>query len=588
MAVAEEDRPAMTQIEQMRPLRAQLTRLRHRRQRFRWATAASALALALLWALGAVFVLDWCFQRNVDVYQRLLLEGLAAAGVIWAFAKFARPWLGKSEDDAEMALLVQQKAGIDSDLVAALQFESPEAGEWGSRQLETAVIGRVAVEQKDIDVMSAMPNQPLGRRLKWLLATAVIWIMLGLVAPGSVRVFFERLAFGPQHYPSQTRLVAVSVNGKRVEFLSPDKVALHVGCDQAVHFEVATDGTQPNSGRVEISAPAGGPPALVPLEASPSETPPSENDPQAVFRGTFAKLSQPVSYQVFVGDAWTDPLYLSVTPLPAVEIEVEVVPPDYLRRTTGAVLKLARGMRDFSVPAGSEVKLTLDCDRHIAAADVTIAGRSYAMKRDDAPAGEREIWRLATAGTPLAAVAAETRFAIQIHDLEGQTLEHPLEGSIGLEPDLPPTIIATMRSPIVLATGSPTIHYEATDDHALNGIWLTWEAAAGGSSPGPDKREGRIEISRFSPESAPRTRVGDFPLALQSLPLKPGDTLRVTLHASDYRGPAAAATADADPPLVFQVTDVAGFEASMYEADQKSAGALEDIRKKHSGLGDTQ
>ena len=70
--------------------------------------------------------------------------------------------------------------------------------------------------------------------------------------------------------------------------------------------------------------------------------------------------------------------------------------------------------------------------------------------------------------------------------------------------------------------------------------------------------------------------------------MKPGDTLKVTFHVSDYRGPAAAATVDADPPLVFQVTDLHGFEASMYEADQKSAGALEDIRKKHSGLGETQ
>ena len=88
--------------------------------------------------------------------------------------------------------------------------------------------------------------------------------------------------------------------------------------------------------------------------------------------------------------------------------------------------------------------------------------------------------------------------------------------------------------------------------------------------------------SRFA-ASRPKPRRGAakaiIRLALQSLPLKPGDTLKVTFHASDYRGPAAAATTDADPPLVFQVTDLHGFEASMYEADQKSAGVLEDIRK---------
>ncbi len=164
-----------------------------------------------------------------------------------------------------------------------------------------------------------------------------------------------------------------------------------------------------------------------------------------------------------------------------------------------------------------------------------------------------------------------------------------------IEPDQPPSILATSKTPIVLPTGSPSVHYEANDDHALSSVWITWEATvsdtdasqAVGDGPTSQKREGRIEVCHFSPESPSRSRVDDYRLPLQSLPLKPGDTLKVTFHAADYRGPAAAATTDADPPLIFQVTDLHGFEASMYEADQKSASALEDIRRKHSGLGES-
>jgi hypothetical protein len=400
-------------------------------------------------------------------------------------------------------------------------------------------------------------------------------------------------------------LIAVSVNGKSIELPAPDQTTVHVACDQAVGFDVTTAGSQPSAGRVEISVDTGGPAATVPLDLQPG----SESDsPHGVYRGTFARLSQPASFQVFVGDAWTEPLYLSVTPLPIVEIEAEVVPPDYARRTSHAAGKLARGMRDFTALAGSEIKLKIDCDRPIKAAEVTIAARAYPMQRAESPGpvpGAKQAWTLAAAGTPLASVAADIRYSIQIHDPEGQTLERPLEGSVSIEPDLPPGILAKTRSPIVLPTGSPNIHYEAADDHALSRIWLTWEvtsdsvpSAAGdgqsakpnqpAGSPQPEKREGQIEICRFSPSEAPLTREGDFPLALQSLPLKPGDTLKVTFHASDYRGPATAAIADADPPLVFQVTDLAGFEASMYDSDQKSEGVLEDIRKKHSGLGDSQ
>ena len=70
-----------------------------------------------------------------------------------------------------------------------------------------------------------------------------------------------------------------------------------------------------------------------------------------------------------------------MTPLPVVEIEAEVVPPIYARQSAHEVQKLPRGMRQFAVLAGSEVRLTLDSDRPLSAAEVTIAEQKYAMQR---------------------------------------------------------------------------------------------------------------------------------------------------------------------------------------------------------------
>ena len=322
---------------------------------------------------------------------------------------------------------------------------------------------------------------------------------------------------------------------------------------------------------------------------------PGDGDqPQAQYRGEYAGLSQSARYQVYLGDAWTDPLALSVTPLPVVEIEAEVVLPVYARQSADDVQKLPRGMRQFAVLAGSEVRLKLDSDRPLKAAEVKIAGRAdlpdatrrcRGQRRGSLDAGHRRHAAGIRCRGTVVFDPGSRRGRPNPGAAAGRFHHHrarPAAGHHGQR----------RKTPIVLPTGSPNIHYEAADDHALGRIWLTWEATAGDVSaalptrPRNARAGSRSAASR--PKPSPRSQAADYPLALQSLPLKPGDTLKVTFHASDYRGPAAAATVDADPPLVFQVTDLRGFEASMYEADQKSAGALEDIRKKHSGLGETQ
>ena len=569
----------MKQAEHLRPLRNRLSRLCRRRRRFRWATAASAVAIAALWALAGVFALDWYFQRNVDLLQRVLLLALAAAGVIWAFVRFARPWLGKREDMTDMALLVQRQERIDSDLVAALQFESDDAAYWGSTELETAVIDKVATRQKKLNVNAAMPHQPLRRRLVVLAITALVWAVLGVFATEQVWVFLQRLAFGSQHYPSQTQVVSVKVNGKDVDLTSPGTTAVHVACGQPVRFEVGVSGLPPVTGRIELVQ-AHNPAVNLPLERGDGEQP--------FYNAKYPGLNQSAHYQVYLGDAWTDPLSLSVTPLPVVEIRAEVVPPVYARQSASEIQKLPRGMRQFPVLAGSEVHLRLESDRPLKSAEATIAGRACPLQREDAQANGAEIWTLAAAGTPLNSVAEETPYEIQVHDVEGQILDEPLKGVVTIEPDQPPGITASTVTPIVLPTGAPTIHYEAADDHALGRIWVTWEATSGDTTNVSEKRGGEVEVCRFPAESPPRNRKEDYRLKLDSLSLKPGDTLKVTFHVSDYRGPAQAVTVDADPPLVFQVTDQRGFEASMYDFDQKSSGVLEDSRKKLSGIGETQ
>ena len=589
MALAKVDPTAMTPNKRLKPLHSSLAQLRRRRARFRWATAASAVALAALVALAGLFLLDWSFRQNIDLWQRMFLMVLAVGGVAWAARRYAMPWIGVHEDEADMALLVQKQSGIDSDLIAALQFESSDAARWGSAQLETAVIDQVAIRQKSINVMASLPSEPLLGRLKLLGAVVVVWLLMCCLVPAYVVTFFHRLLLTNEHYPTQTRIVDLSINGHTIDLSGRDRV-VHVAVGQPVMFALTLASSRSTEGHLEVTLPDRATPLTVPLETAKNV---GDANP-AILNGQLARLNQSASCKVFAGDAWIDPITLSVTPLPMVDIEADIVPPAYARQSADEVRHMPRGLRQLTAIAGSEIRLRLCTDRPLKSAIIKLEAQTITLDRIDKSADGREIWSLETAGTPLAAVVKNVPYAIQVVDIEDQSLDQPLDGYISIESDLPPRMAAATRTSIILASASPKIAYGATDDHALSRIWYTWEVTAGTANAAGDaanekgsSRVGSVEIDHYGPEKYPKMVEQTCNLDLQSLHLATGDTLKVTFHAADYRGPAEAAIADAEP-LVFQVTDLQGFEASMFEADQKSANILETMRKNLSGLGESQ
>ncbi|MEQ8790654.1 MAG: hypothetical protein RIC55_30430 [Pirellulaceae bacterium] len=194
----------------LQTLRGQLAALRRARQTVRWVTAWSALATAVLWILAAFFLLDLAFEMSV--VQRVIVLLLAAVGVVLVFGWLVRPLLGRSESEIDLALLVEREQGIDSDLVAALQFESPDAQSWGSKHLTVAVIDYVAQLGRGLDVFSGFSRAVMARRATLLLATVAVIGGLALWRPEYAAVFLERLLLGARHYPTATTIEKVLVN----------------------------------------------------------------------------------------------------------------------------------------------------------------------------------------------------------------------------------------------------------------------------------------------------------------------------------------------------------------------------------------
>src|SRR4051794_17029081 len=118
-------------------LRSKLARLRHVRSRIRASTIAATIVSALGASLLILFAIDVLFDLRAA--ERAIVIALAVAAAAWIIWRFCRPLFGIRESEIDVALAVERQEAIDSDLVAALEFERPQATAWGSPTLASAV-----------------------------------------------------------------------------------------------------------------------------------------------------------------------------------------------------------------------------------------------------------------------------------------------------------------------------------------------------------------------------------------------------------------------------------------------------------------
>ena len=584
-------------------LRKRLSRLRRRRRRIRLSTAFSALILTALWILAAAFLLDWWLEMSRS--QRLVCW-LAGAGVaIWAFGRYTLPWLGHRETDLDMALLVQRTQRIDSDLVAAVQFESPEAAEWGSVQLEQAVIDRVAASGARLNVMRGIPRRPLLRRSALLVLTLAAWGAVVYLAPDHVSTFFHRLALGARHYPTDTVIESIAVKSREIDPTGPDAPVdwtaatshavdpvqpgdkpVKILYGHRVRLEVQCSGELPEKGRAELTVQRSGLRQTLELARVGRSN---------VYAGELERLREAIRYQLYLGDAWTDPAELTVTELPRVELQLEVIPPPYVTAREEETPKIPAGLRQVSVVEGSRVIARLDSKSPLEQATVTLRRKQLdsdetaqcEMRRDEsdksATPGTR--WVLDSQDTWLASVTERVEFEVDVTDADGQHLETPIVGAVRIRIDPPPLVEGRVTTHYVVPNGLPTVAYRATDNYGVARVSLLYEVMRKTGLPEEEK-----EITIFSVPAGrlppTDTQSGKrYQFDLEPLGLEKGDQVKIALKAVDFRGDREG-KATLDDPIVLTVTDQRGIEELISEGDRESAVQLDQMIRHELGIRD--
>jgi hypothetical protein len=554
-------------------LRSRLHELSRRRWLLRAGAAAAGLLLAIAWTLTAMFLLDWRFE--FDKPQRVVLIALGLAALAWAWKRYCRPLMGRVEDELEMALLVERQQRIDSDLVAALQFEQSAARAWGSAQLETAVIDYVADFGRELKVSEGLPTGPFRRRATILAVTAALLAVAIVAAPAHWHAFLNRLLLGSRHYPTQTMIDRIVVNGVDLDLNRNEwKQPLRSPYWESLNFEVHSSGALPPQGLVRVKAINRGD------ETELALTPDSSRP--GVFAGQLERLVDSIDFQVYLGDAWTDAARVAVIPLPVVDLSLDVLPPPYAAGVEAADDSPA-GARQISVIEGSGVDLHLTSDKPLASARLLVAGRSYPLVRGSVPGANvaaGEPWRLPRKSTPLERIAEPLKYEVEVVDRDGLSLKDPLEGFIRIKADRPPRVTAAVVTEHVLPTARPSLSYGASDDYGLARLRLHRQIVRADGGTSDDTIEVPLETR------GQKTVRSHFSLELSSLELVKGDQLKLTFEALDFRGDTPGKTALSEP-LVLHVTDERGVLAAMVEADERSARQLDAIIERQLGIGDS-
>lgn len=542
-------------------LQSGLARVKRFRSTVRNGSAWSVFACILLWVLMGAFVLDVLLHMG-KIERALVLFFFAAMG-FWAFRKYVLPAIRVSEDPVELALMVERQQGIGSDLVAALQFSDEKRSQFGSGDLRQAVIEYTDEVSGSLNYLEGFSRQELTQRMI-VLAVTVLVVLLPVVAmPGHVSAFANRFFLGSAHYPTRTVIDKIESPGERAPYGQP------------IRFAVRISGILPEQGIIELRAVASGLKTTIDLR-------PSEKEP-TLYVGELPRALDDISYIVRIGDAYTEPRKVELIPLPIVELKLAIETPAY------ALERFQAGNegRQRVALEGSRVIPSITADKKLEAATITIDGQSFPMRMT------ANGFTLDSADNPLAKVAKDVRYEVQVRDADGLGLERPVSGVLQVRADQSPRIAAATVTRFVLAEASPQIRFKAMDDYGLEKIIvrkvviraadaatapITPVESAGGAAGAVIVGE---QVASTIAEPAGRIRELTDTIKVELTPLKLviGDRVEITIEAVDHRGDPVKnpGKSTRSERMVFQVTDRKGVLDAMRELDAQMDKKLDQI-----------
>jgi hypothetical protein len=425
----------------------------------------------------------------------------------------------------------QAVGGMEERLSSAVELAAaPQPGVSGwmvRRTIELAdeEIGRT----NPATLVDAAPVRLAWRRVLGPLAVMILLCAIPQTRPFALRALLPGIRIAR---PSATRLMVDPGNGR---FAMGTPLTLVV---EATPVPAAVD-------------------TVVRWDDGLSEVLPLVPDPEREgrFAVTFPALSQGFTYQVRGGDAESLRYAIQVDAPPRVErLGLRITPADPAQPP-----KLVEG-GDADVPAGATVEMT-----------AVLAGPAAAAAEVVREPGERLVLSLdGTTATGSLPAVASFRYRLRLVGQDGIVGDSPQEWQIRVLADAPPTVQLTAAGLPAGLVGRNEIlpmDVEADDDRGLVEVKLVLNV--GGvvrevirlPLPGPGTRSVKLDV----------------PLALRHVPVKVGETIEVSLAATDTGGQTSTT-------VPVNLTVMEGAPAATAKLAAALRGALDEVKAQEARL----
>jgi hypothetical protein len=539
-------------MQQLTSLRRGLKKARRYRSVARVGRACAWWFSFMAWSFLILFVLD--VLTGMGNLERFVL--LVAAGAIlgWQAWKVVVPALIDSEDLILVATKIQRHHDIPSDLVASLQFTDSQRSQYGSEKLRGLVVESSSVMSEKLDYLAGFSRPELWKSFAVAVISLALVVAPAITNPTHFQTFLNRLLLQDARYPTTTDILAVRIQEDSV---------VH---GRSVTFVVSVDSTKvvPENGTLEISSQSG---SVSVLDLLVGENP-------GEYTVTLERAIEDFSAVAYVGDDQSVPQHITVLQVPHLVVDMDVISPEYAADTFD---NQGAGSRNRRVLQGSDVHPSVQSDKPLKSATLTIGEEDYALIHADGK------WIMSSENHPLINIQSTTRYQVDVIDQDDISPARRITGILQVRPDQKPRIVAATVINLVLSNAAPRIKFRAVDDFGLGQIGASITIIRSGVN---DEEENEIiTLHRFSP---PLKTVADtIAIELEDFDLEIGDTVKVTMNTTDYRGSLDGVMAEAEV-IELQVTSRAGFLAAMREVDSLTDEKLDRIIKAQLGIGDRQ